>query len=104
MSSDYNTSSAGEDSCDTVIYMGSNGQISDRDLSDNERPPSPRTFKAMQMKLTSSSEDETSEPVQQIADFDLSTNSGCIGIDKRNMVHDYSNNNLNCSNSDNKVE
>lgn len=61
MSSDYNTSSAGEDSCDTVIYMGNNGRMSDRDLSDNERPPSPNTFRAMKLKLTSSSEDEQSE-------------------------------------------
>ena len=36
--SDY-TSSAGEDSCDTVIYVGPNGQISDQDLTDNEGPP-----------------------------------------------------------------
>ena len=36
--SDY-TSSAGEDSCDTVIYVGPNGRISDQDLTDNEGPP-----------------------------------------------------------------
>ena len=70
MSSDY-TSSAAEDSCDTVIYMGNNGQMSDRDLSDNERPPSPKTFKAMQLKLTSSSEDETSEPLKKSSFVDL---------------------------------
>ena len=50
MSSDCGTSSAGEESCDTVIYMGNNGTISDRDLSDNERPPSPDTFRAMKLK------------------------------------------------------
>ncbi|XP_057304780.1 kinesin-related protein 10-like isoform X1 [Hydractinia symbiolongicarpus] len=64
LSSDYNTSSAGEDSCDTVIYMGSNGHLSDRDLTDNERPPSPDTFRAMRLKLASSSEDETNEPIE----------------------------------------
>ena len=62
--SDYNTSSAGEDSCDTVIYMGSGGgHISDRDLTDNERPPSPNTMKIMKLKL-SSSEDETTDPIE----------------------------------------
>ena len=65
VNSDYNTSSAGEDSCDTVIYMGANGHISDRDLTDNERPPSPGTFKAMKLKLASSSEDETNEPISK---------------------------------------
>ena len=53
--SDYNTSSAGEDSCDTVIYCGSGGRLSDQNLTDNERPPSPNTFKAMKMKLSSGS-------------------------------------------------
>lgn len=37
-SSDYN-SSTGEESCDTVIYVGPDGEISDRDLTDNEGPP-----------------------------------------------------------------
>ncbi|PFX23915.1 Kinesin-like protein KIF26A [Stylophora pistillata] len=37
-SSDYN-SSTGEESCDTVIYVGPDGAISDRDLTDNEGPP-----------------------------------------------------------------
>lgn len=35
--SDY-TSSTGEESCDTVIYVGPDGQISDRELTDNEGP------------------------------------------------------------------
>ncbi|XP_065655982.1 kinesin-related protein 10 isoform X7 [Hydra vulgaris] len=60
VNSDYNTSSAGEDSCDTVIYMG-NGHISDRDLSDNEHPPSRSSYLAMKLKLPSSSEDENME-------------------------------------------
>lgn len=37
-SSDYN-SSTGEESCDTVIYVGPDGAISDRELTDNEGPP-----------------------------------------------------------------
>ncbi|XP_028393329.1 kinesin-like protein KIF26A isoform X2 [Dendronephthya gigantea] len=37
MSEDY-TSSTGEESCDTVIYCGPDGEISDRDLTDNEGP------------------------------------------------------------------
>lgn len=37
-SSDYN-SSTGEESCDTVIYVGPDGVISDRELTDNEGPP-----------------------------------------------------------------
>ncbi|XP_066916450.1 uncharacterized protein [Clytia hemisphaerica] len=58
--SDYNTSSAGEDSCDTVIYMGSSGgHLSDRDLTDNERPPSPNTMKIMKLKLSSSEDENT---------------------------------------------
>ena len=63
--SEYVSSSAGEgeDSCDTVIYRGANGHLSDRDLTDNERPPSPDTMKIMKMKLASSSEDETTESV-----------------------------------------
>lgn len=32
------TSSTGEESCDTVIYCGPNGELSDRDLTDNEGP------------------------------------------------------------------
>lgn len=66
--SDYVSSSAGEgeDSCDTVIYRGANGHISDRDLTDNERPPSPDTMKIMKLKLASSSEDETTEAVDDI--------------------------------------
>ena len=60
VNSDYNTSSAGEDSCDTVIYMG-NGHISDRDLSDNEHPPSKSSYLSMKLKLPSSSEDENTE-------------------------------------------
>ena len=32
------TSSTGEESCDTVIYCGPNGEVSDRDLTDNEGP------------------------------------------------------------------
>ncbi len=35
--SDY-TSSTGEESCDTVIYCGPDGELSDRDLTDNEGP------------------------------------------------------------------
>ena len=35
--SDY-TSSTGEESCDTVIYVGPDGAVSDRDLTDNEGP------------------------------------------------------------------
>lgn len=35
--SDY-TSSTGEESCDTVIYVGPDGELSDRDLTDNEGP------------------------------------------------------------------
>ncbi|XP_046859085.1 kinesin-like protein KIN-14E isoform X3 [Xenia sp. Carnegie-2017] len=35
--SDYN-SSTGEESCDTVIYCGPDGELSDRDLTDNEGP------------------------------------------------------------------
>ena len=37
-SSDY-TSSAGEESCDTVVYMGSNGKLDDASFTDNETPP-----------------------------------------------------------------
>ena len=59
--SDYNTSSAGEDSCDTVIYMGGSGHISDRDLTDNERPPSPNTMKIMKLKLSSSEDENTDD-------------------------------------------
>jgi len=59
MSSDCATSSAGEDSCDTVIYMGSSGHVSDRDLTDNERPPSPNTMKIMKLKLSSSEDENT---------------------------------------------
>ena len=59
--SDYNTSSAGEDSCDTVIYMGVSGHISDRDLTDNERPPSPNTMKIMKLKLSSSEDENTDD-------------------------------------------
>ena len=32
-------SSTGEESCDTVIYMGPDGALSDRELTDNEGPP-----------------------------------------------------------------
>ena len=41
--------------------MGNNGNLSDRDLSDNERPPSPGTVKKIKLKLASSSEDESPE-------------------------------------------
>ncbi|XP_045915856.1 kinesin-like protein KIF26A [Micropterus dolomieu] len=41
LSSDPDYSSSSEHSCDTVIYVGSGGKaISDRELSDNEGPPS----------------------------------------------------------------
>ncbi|XP_032222291.2 kinesin-like protein KIF26B isoform X2 [Nematostella vectensis] len=35
---EYN-SSTGEESCDTVIYVGPDGELSDRDLTDHEGPP-----------------------------------------------------------------
>ncbi|XP_031571980.1 uncharacterized protein LOC116306087 [Actinia tenebrosa] len=42
--SDYN-SSTGEESCDTVIYVGPDGELSDRDLTDHEGPPSIHHYK-----------------------------------------------------------
>uniref|UniRef100_T1JB31 Kinesin motor domain-containing protein n=1 Tax=Strigamia maritima TaxID=126957 RepID=T1JB31_STRMM len=40
-SSDPDCTSSSEQSCDTVIYMGSNGlSLSDKDITDNEGPPS----------------------------------------------------------------
>ena len=39
--------------------MGSSGHISDRDLTDNERPPSPNTIKIMKLKLSSSEDENT---------------------------------------------
>lgn len=42
--SDYN-SSTGEESCDTVIYVGPDGELSDRELTDHEGPPSIQHYK-----------------------------------------------------------
>eukprot|EP00794_Sanderia_malayensis_P017715 gene17715-19486_t len=46
------TSSAGEESCDTVIYVGPNGRLSDQDLTDNESPPVNESLSAEEFVLS----------------------------------------------------
>ena len=67
--SDY-TSSAAEDSSDTVIYVGPNGHLSDRDLTDNENPPASESqnfdkedsFAMLRNELRNKSDNYSSSP------------------------------------------
>ncbi|KAK3749849.1 hypothetical protein QZH41_015512, partial [Actinostola sp. cb2023] len=62
--SDQN-SSTGEESCDTVIYVGPDGELSDRDLTDHEGPPSLHHYKPLSKNISPWEDCETTRSLKR---------------------------------------